>query len=279
MEAYNKLEELKKIIKNLGKVVVAFSGGADSTFLLKVCLDELGKENVVAITAESEIYSKDEIEFSKKIAKEMGVKHYIIKTEEMKNENFITNPVDRCYYCKLEIFSKLREEARKMNINYILEGSTIDDLEDYRPGGKAVREMKVLSPLQMAKLSKKEIRYLSKEMGLPTWDKPPQACLASRFPYGYRITIEELRMVEKAEKFLKENGFEVVRVRHYGKLARIEVDEKDIEKFFNKDFRKRVLNEFRKLGYIWVCLDLAGYRTGSMNECLRKGFKQKCLNS
>ncbi len=265
-----KLEKLKKEIKKLKKVLVAFSGGVDSTFLLKICIDVLGIENVFAVTAKSEIFSKEELKYSKKIAKKLGVNHYIISTNEINNEKFIANTIDRCYYCKIELFSKLWEIAKKLNINYILDGSTIDDLKDYRPGRKALIEKNILSPLQNAKLSKKEIRYLSKKMGLPTWNKQSEACLASRFPYGHKITRNELKMVEEAEKFLKKNGFKIVRVRHHGKLARIEVDEKDIKRFLDDKLRKEIIGKFKKIGYVWICLDLIGYRTGSMNEILEK---------
>ncbi len=266
MKSEEKLETLKKKIAAMKKVLIAYSGGVDSTFLLKICVDVLGRENVLAVTAISPTYQKEEIEGAKRIASEMGVKHMIIYTDEMKNDAFTSNPLQRCYFCKKELFSKLREIAEKYGIEYVLDASNKDDASDFRPGMKAARETGIISPLMEAGITKEEIRYFSREIGLPTYDKPSQACLASRFPYGEVITEKKLKMVEEAEKFLKELGFKIVRVRHHGKLARIEVGKEEIEKFFDEELRKKVMDKLKQIGYTWVCLDLLGYRSGSMNE-------------
>ncbi len=266
MKSEEKLETLKKKIAGMKKVLIAYSGGVDSTFLLKICVDVLGRENILAVTAVSPTYQKEEIEEAKRIAGQMGVKHMIIYTDEMKNNSFTSNPLQRCYFCKKELFSKLREIAEKHGIEYVLDASNKDDASDFRPGMKAAREAGIISPLMETGITKKEIRYFSRKMGLPTYDKPSQACLASRFPYGEKITEEKLKMVEEAEKFLKELGFKIVRVRHHGRLARIEVDKEEIKKFFDEELRKKVTDKLKQIGYTWVCLDLLGYRSGSMNE-------------
>ncbi len=259
-----KIEKLKDMIKKMKRVLVAFSGGVDSTFLTKICSDVLGKENVVAVTAQSELYTPEEIEEAKKMANFMGVEHLIIHTDEMKNERFISNDTGRCYICKKELFMKLREIANSRKIKYILDGSNADDIHDFRPGRKAVKEFKVISPLMDVGLTKEEIRFFSKKMNLPYHEKPSNACLASRFPYGEKITKEKIKMVYEAEKFLRNLGFRIIRVRHHGKIARIEVNENEIKKIL--EFREKILREFKRIGYVWICLDIERYRTGSMNE-------------
>ncbi len=268
MKSEEKIERLKEIISEMQRVLVAFSGGMDSTFLLKVCVDVLGRENVIAVTATSPTYQMDELEEAKNIARIFGVKHFIIQTNEMENEKFLANPVDRCYLCKKELFSKLKEIASKYRIEYVLDASNSSDALDYRPGMKAARELGIRSPLIEANITKDEIRKLSAEMNLPTASKPPQPCLASRFPYGERITEEKLEMVAKAEKFLKEMGFKVVRVRHHGKVARIEVGKDEIARLMEERMREKIYEKLREIGYTWVCLDLLGYRSGSMNEAI-----------
>jgi len=254
---------LKEKIKEMEKVLVAFSGGVDSTFLLKICIDVLGKENVLAVIASSPLY---EVEEAKKIASMLNANYIIIKTNEMENEKFVENSPKRCYYCKLELFTMLKKIAEKNGIKHVIEASVVDDLKDYRPGRKALEELKIRSPLLEAGFTKDEIRKLTKKMGLPTWNKATEACIASRFPYGYRINEKDVNMIKKAENFLKKQGFKIVRVRHYGKMARIEVGKEEIKKFFDNKLRQKIIDEFKKIGYIWVCLDLEGYRTGSMNE-------------
>jgi len=274
MKSEEKLENLKKMISEMGHVLIAFSGGVDSTFLLKVCVDVLGRENVIAVTASSPTYQMDETE-AKKIAQFFGVKHVIIHTNEMGNEKFLSNTVERCYFCKKELFSKLKEIAAEHGIKHVLDASNADDSLDYRPGMKAARELGIKSPLLEAGITKEEIRKFSKEMGLPTATKPSQSCLASRFPYGEKITEEKLKMVAEAEKFLKELGFKVVRVRHHGNIARIEVDKNEMVRLMEERIRKKIYERLKEIGYTWVCLDLMGYRSGSMNEAIRGGQNEE----
>jgi len=264
-----KLDRLKDVLLRLERVLVAYSGGVDSTLLLKVSRDVLGNE-VVAVTTSSRTYPDRELEEAKEIAKMLGVRHVIIETHELENDKFASNPPERCYYCKNELFSKLWEIARKFRLNHVLDGSNSDDVNDYRPGARAAEEHGVRSPLREAGLTKDEIRALSREMNLPTWDKPPAACLASRFPYGSRITPEKLSQVEKAENVIRAVGIKQVRVRHHGNTARIEVPPADFRKLLNTCTSGQIVQEMKRLGYDYVTLDLEGYRTGSMNEPLRK---------
>ncbi|WP_187695077.1 ATP-dependent sacrificial sulfur transferase LarE [Thermosediminibacter litoriperuensis] len=273
-----KLERLKSYIKNLGRVVVAFSGGVDSTFLLKVCLDVLGKENVLAVTARSSTYPAKELEEALKLVERLGANHEIIDSEELEIPGFSENPPERCYHCKRELFGKLVAMAREKGFNFVLDGSNMDDTGDFRPGMRAKDELGVLSPLKEVGLTKADIRALSREMGLPTWNKPSFACLASRFPYGERITAEKLGRVERAEALLRELGFYQYRVRSHGDLARIEVSPGEIDRFFDGALRERVVSGLKKLGFVYVSLDLAGYRTGSMNEELKEGEKKLWKN-
>jgi len=270
MNAYEKLEVLKNYIKSLGSVAVAFSGGVDSTFLLKVSFDVLG-ENVLAITARSATFPERELNEAIEFAKERGIRHIVIESEELEIDGFSDNPVNRCYLCKKELFTKMQDVAREKGIKYIIEGSNQDDLGDFRPGLQAIKELGVLSPLREAKMTKEDIRLLSREMGLNTWDKPSFACLSSRFPYGQKITREKLQMVDKAEQLLIDLGFKQVRVRHHGDIARIEIFEDELPKLIEKDIRQRVCDEFKKIGFTYTTLDLKGYRTGSMNEPVLKG--------
>ncbi len=267
MKKEEKLNNLKKILSNMESVLIAFSGGVDSTFLLKVATDVLGG-NVIAVTALSETYSEEEIKDAERRAKEIGVKHLIIETEELKNPKFSENPPERCYYCKKELFSKLKEIALKEKIKFVLDGSNYDDLDDFRPGMKAAQELGVRAPLKEAKLTKADIRELSKKMGLSTWDKPSLACLASRFPPYVKITEEDLKRIEKAEKFLKSLGFKQVRVRHHFPIARLEFSVEDFSKILNSKKREAIVKKLKELGYLYVTLDLEGYKTGSLNKLI-----------
>ncbi|MFW2490145.1 ATP-dependent sacrificial sulfur transferase LarE [Clostridium chromiireducens] len=267
-----KYELLKDIIKKKESAAIAFSGGVDSTFLLKVAKEVLG-DNVIAVTATSSTYPKRELNEAIKYAKDVNAKHLVISSEELEIEGFAMNPKNRCYYCKKELFTKINNIALENGVRYVFDGSNLDDTGDYRPGMVAAKELNVISPLKEAGLTKNDIRELSKELGLPTWDKPSFACLSSRFPYGNKITLPKLTMVDKAEQFLLNSGITQVRVRHHGEIARIEVAPTEREKFYNQEFMDRIGNEFKKLGFTYVTLDLLGYRTGSMNETLSEEDK------
>ena len=267
MELQDKLKQLEQHIKQMDSLAVAYSGGVDSTFLLKVAHDVL-KGHVIAVTAMSSTYPEREFKEAAEFPRGAGIEHIVIESEELEIEGFTDNPPNRCYLCKYELFSKIKEVAGKHNIQFIAEGSNIDDLGDYRPGMQAIKELGIISPLKDAGLGKDAIRILSKQMGLPTWDKPAFACLASRFPYGVKITRENLAIVDRAERYLLELGFKQVRVRYHGDTARIEVAGAERLKFFDLELMDNVYNQFQKIGFAYTSLDLKGYRTGSMNEVI-----------
>jgi uncharacterized protein len=267
MRLQNTLKQLKCHIEKMGSLAVAYSGGVDSTFLLKVAHDVL-QDRAIAVTARSSTYPEREFKEAAEFTRSAGIKHIIIQSEELDIEGFTNNPPNRCYLCKYELFSKIKEVAGKHRIQYIAEGSNIDDLGDYRPGMQAIKELGIISPLKDAGLGKDAIRKLSKQIGLPTWDKPAFACLASRFPYGEKITQEKLAMVDRAEQYLLNLGFKQVRVRHHGDTARIEVAGKERLKFFDLELMDNVYKQFQKIGFAYTALDLKGYRTGSMNEVI-----------
>lgn len=264
-DAFTKFEKLKTIIRDMESVLVAYSGGVDSTFLAKVSKDIL-QDKSLALIAKSETYSSYEIENAIKTAGELKLKYLIIETKELEDNNFSKNPENRCYYCKRELFSKLIELAKENNIKYVADGTNYDDIKDFRPGRIAASELCIRSPLKEAFLTKDDIRLLSKSIGLSTWNKPSYACLASRFPYGTSITIDDLRRIDDSERFLKELGFKQVRVRHYNKIARIEVEKEEMKKIFENGIIDKILDKLEKSGYVYVTLDLKGYRSGSMNE-------------
>ena len=267
--ARSKKQNLVSHLKKLDSLLVAFSGGVDSAFLLAVAHETLG-EKVLAVTARSVIYPKREAEHAREFARQRGIRHLTISSEEMSLPEFVANQPDRCYHCKRYVVEALFRVAQENGIKYVAHGANVDDLKDYRPGFRAADEAGVLAPLIDAELNKEEIRFLSKEMGLPTWDKPPIPCLASRIPYGSHITEGKLKMIEEAERFLLDQGFREVRVRHHGAVARIEVGSAEQEKIMANGLRQATVDKFRKIGFEHVALDLEGYLAGKMNRYLGK---------
>ena len=259
-----RLSELKGLLEPLGSVMVAFSGGVDSSLLLALA-SQMCTGRVVAVTASSQTYPRRELETARKVAQLIGCEHKIIKTDELHDERFATNPLERCYYCKLELYGRLKGMARKMGIEHIIEGSTVDDLSDFRPGERALRELGILSPLRQASFTKKDVRQLARALGLPNWEKPASACLASRFAYGVRITAQDLSRIEKLEDLLCDLGFKQVRARFHGDLVRIEVEPSSICEIVTDPMRDKIVQMARRLGFRFVTLDLQGYRTGSFN--------------
>ncbi|MCK4536909.1 MAG: ATP-dependent sacrificial sulfur transferase LarE [Desulfuromonadales bacterium] len=268
MTLQNKLNALKKRLAEFDAAAIAFSGGVDSTFLLSVARDVLGSERIVALTAFSPIFPSHEFEESKALAMDLGVRQIVVTSNELDLPDFAANPPLRCYYCKRELFARFLARARELGILVVLDGSNLDDLDDYRPGRKALAELKIASPLLEAGLTKADIRELSKQAGLPTADKPSFACLASRFPYGTRITLERLQQIERCETFLRQHGFRTFRVRHHGEIARIEVNLDEMPRMIKDRLRIALLAECKAAGFTYVALDLGGYRTGSLNESL-----------
>ena len=261
----NKYEKLKQNLASLGSVAVAFSAGVDSTFLLYAANEALN-DHVIAVTASSSFFPDRELQEAKAYCEKAGVKHLIANCDVLSIEGVRQNPKDRCYLCKRALFGKIAELAGAQGITTIVEGSNLDDLDDYRPGKKAIEELGVKSPLREAGLSKQEIRDLSESLNIPTFNKPSFACLASRIPYGERITEEKLQMVDYSEQLLLDMGFSQVRVRVHGNVARIELLPKDFGKFMEESVRETVYSKLKKYGFTYVALDLQGYRTGSLNE-------------
>ncbi|NTW65233.1 MAG: ATP-dependent sacrificial sulfur transferase LarE, partial [Nitrospirae bacterium] len=247
----------------------AYSGGVDSSVLLRAASDVLGP-NLIAVTAISETYPPAELEPAKRFAASLGVRHRILATEELTRDEFSRNAPDRCYHCKQELFGKLRQIADAEGIAYILDGTNIDDLRDHRPGRQAAGEFSVRSPLAEAGLTKQDVRDFARRMGMPMWDKPSLACLSSRIPYGTPITRELLKNIQAAEDAIRGLGIRQVRVRHHGDTARIEVEQDDLVRLAAGDVRQRIVGAFKELGYVYICLDLEGYRTGSLNAVLEK---------
>ena len=266
-EAERKLAALRALLREMGGIVLGYSGGVDSAFLAKVAQEELG-ERAVAVVALSESYAAREKDTALELAERIGIRLRTVRTHELENEAYAANPTNRCYYCKEELFTHLKKVSEQTGIRWIAYGAIADDLGDHRPGAVAAAEYGARAPLQEVMLSKAEIRLLSKKMGLPTWDKPSLACLSSRFPYGTRITGELLARLDRCEEFLHDLGFRQVRVRHHDTIARIEIDRAEFARVLEPGVSDAIARRFTELGYTYVALDLAGYRSGSMNANL-----------
>ena len=267
MTTDEKLEKLATILRGYGSLLVAFSGGVDSTFLLKVAVDTLGAK-VAAFTEASPLHQSWELTEARELAKQFGVRHMIVETDELENSDFAANPANRCYLCKKEIYGGAIRIAAELGLEQIADGSNVDDQSDYRPGRQALIEMNIRSPLLEAGFTKDEIRAASRALGLPTWNRQPLACLASRFPYGTTITVQKLRQVETCETFLRDEGFAIFRVRYHDDTARIEVSKDDLGRLVSSPLRERLVAHFKAAGFTYVALDLEGFRSGSMNELL-----------
>ncbi len=265
LDTDRKLKALNALLKSYEDVIVAFSGGVDSTFLAEAARRVLA-DKALAVTAISDSYPEREMQAAKDIAKRIGIRFETVNTDELEMEGYASNPTNRCYFCKTELFTKLKPIAEKYRVNTIVYGAIPDDIGDYRPGMDAAKSMGIKAPLIDANLTKADIREVSKHWGLPTWDKPAFACLSSRFPYGTRITRDLLRQVDRAEQFLYDLGVRQFRVRHHEDLARIELEPAEIPNIATKSIRSRIDEHFKSLGYRYVTLDLQGYRSGSLNE-------------
>lgn len=269
-EAERKLTALRALLRAMGGIVLGYSGGVDSAFLAKVAQEELG-DRAVAVVALSESYAERERDAALELAERIGIRLRAVRTDELANANYAANPSNRCYYCKEELFVHLKAVSEETGIPQIAYGAIADDLGDHRPGATAASEYGARAPLQEVMLWKSEIRLLSRKMGLPTWDKPSLACLSSRIPYGTPVTAELLRRLDRCEEFLHDLGFRQVRVRHHDAIARIEIERAEFARVLEGDVSERIVSRFRELGYTYVSLDLAGYRSGSMNAHLLPG--------
>lgn len=268
-ELSQKRQDLEEKLRRLRRVIVAFSGGVDSTLVLKVAVDVLGRDSVIAATGVSPSLPQRELQSVRDLADQIGARLTLVATEEMQDPNYAANPSNRCYYCKTELYTRLSELAEKQAGWAIVNGANVDDAGDFRPGMKAAGEWLVESPLRDAGLTKADVRALAHQLGLANWDKPAMACLSSRIPYGTPVTIKSLSQIERAEAFLRDNGFTNVRVRHHQNLARIEVDANDLPLLVAEPLRSQLASHLKSLGYTYVTIDLQGFRSGSSNEALK----------
>src|ERR1700674_4172611 len=262
-----KLDCLRELFRPMRSVMVAFSGGVDSTFVLKVAHDTIG-DRVLALTTTSPTMPDDDRLSALEMARLIGARHFVVESNELEIPGYARNPIDRCYLCKHNLFTVCEARARELQIDEIVDGLTLDDLHDYRPGIKAASEKRVRHPLVEAAMSKADIRELSRSMGLPTWDRPASHCLSSRFPYGTEITPDGLRQVAAGEKLLHSMGFAIARVRYHGDVARLELEQSEIARVFESALRETIDREFKKIGFRFVAIDLKGFRSGSLNEGL-----------
>lgn len=263
-----RLKELEDVVASHGSALVAFSGGVDSSLALAIAARALPRERVLAVTSNNETYLPSELDLAKDLADSLGVEHLVVNTRELDDPNYASNPTNRCYFCKSTLYSDLDTMARERGYGCVVDGANADDEGDYRPGRKAAKELGVVSPLSLAGVGKEEVRELAHYLRLPSWDKPALACLSSRFPYGQEITPEKLSQVAQAEEFLREHGFRQVRVRHHGEIARLEVGPGEMDRAFAE--REEISAELKDAGFLYVALDLAGYKSGSLNATLGK---------
>ena len=270
-----RLRELEAIVAPHGSALVAFSGGVDSSLALAITARALPKDKVLAVTSNNETYLPSELDLAREFADSLGVEHQIVNTRELDNPDYASNPANRCYFCKSTLYSDLRGIAEERGYACVVDGANADDEGDYRPGRKAAKELKVISPLARAGVSKAEVRELAKHLGLPSWDKPALACLSSRFPYGQEITAEKLAQVARAEEYLRARRFRQVRVRHHGQIARLEVGPEEMERAFM--LREDISAELKEAGFLYVTLDLSGYESGSLNAALGRKRKKRSL--
>lgn len=263
----NKIDQVKTILAEMDRALIAYSGGIDSTLIAKIAFDVLG-DNAIAITADSPSLLPEDLEEAKMQAKIIGISHRIIQTHELDDPNYSSNPVNRCYFCKSELYDQLKPVAVEMGFPYVVDGVNADDLQDYRPGIQAAKERGTRSPLAEAGLSKLDIRVATQELGLPWWDKPAQPCLSSRFPYGEEITVEKLRRVGQAERYVRKLGYRTLRVRSHGETARIELPSSEIQQFISQVDLPSLIEAFKSFGFIFISLDLEGFQSGKLNQVL-----------